>query len=586
MVHCGATILEAAGRAGIILNTVCGGKGTCHKCTVRLEPAGREVPACQYRIQKDVTVLVPAASRFFEQKILDRGTDRQIKINPAVVKKYLDIGPANAATIETALNRLCNNETYKLSEKAADQLKQLSGWTKKTGLTAVCHSRPAAEKTAPTAQCYNIISFEAGNTTDTIFGLAADIGTTTVVSKLIDLRTSRECATAADVNPQSRYGDDVISRIAYGDNEEKLQQLHQTIIDCLNEQIRRLCKQAGVEAKHIYEIVVAGNTTMNHIFLGFPIKQLGQAPYRAHSVQAQDRAATDMQLQINPAGNVHTIANIAGFVGSDTTAVAIAVGIDRIEEATLVIDIGTNGEIILAAKDKLYAASCAAGPALEGARITHGSRAMTGAIERVVVNGDDIDLDVIGGCSPRTICGSGLIDAVAVLLDLGILDPSGRFVRPEQLKEHVPPAILSRIIEQDGKPAFVLATNNDNENDPVILTQADIRQVQLAKGAIRAGIKLLQEKMGLADSQIKQVLLAGAFGNYIKRESALRIGLLPQTQAETVHFVGNAAATGAVMLLLNKDYRALAEALARKIQYIEIAHELNFQAVFAESMLF
>ncbi len=512
-IHAGATLLEAAGQAGIILNTVCGGKGICEKCSVNVEPGEEQVLACQYRIQSDLTVTIPAGSRFFEQKILAEGIDTKDKIQPDIYKKYLK-----------------------------------------------------------------------GDSADPIFGVAVDIGTTTVVARLIDMTNGRCPATEAELNPQSRYGDDVISRISYAETDAKLAELHETIINCVNELIARLCKQAGVDAKFIYEIAVVGNTTMNHIFLKLPVKQLGQAPYKAFSLDAKDTPACKLVLQINPAGNIHSAPNIAGFVGSDTTAVALAVDINSAEEMTLAVDIGTNGELVLGTGDKLYAASCAAGPALEGARISCGSRAVEGAIEAVVADEDDIVLDVIGDSPARSICGSGLIDAVAVLLELGIVDASGRFVRASTLAGSVPVAIASRIRTELGEPVFILTASGVAET--VFLTQKDIRQVQLAKAAIRAGIKLLQKKLGLEDSDIKQIFLAGAFGNYIRRESALRIGLLPDVPVERIHFVGNAASAGAQMILLSQRCRDKACELARKIEYVEIAHEPEFQAVFADSMRF
>jgi uncharacterized 2Fe-2S/4Fe-4S cluster protein (DUF4445 family) len=501
-IHAGATLADAAGQAGIILNSVCGGKGICKKCAVILQPSGCEVLACQHRIQSNLTVTIPTASRLFEQKILERGIDIQPKI--------------------------------------------------------------ALERPSITAPA---------------FGLAVDIGTTTVVAKLIDMADGRCIATQADINPQTKYGDDVISRIDYAQNDEKLTELHKVIIDCINELTARLCKKASIDPRQIYEMCVVGNTTMNHIFLKLPVTQLGRAPYSAFSLDAHDLPAERLSLQINPAANVHTVENIAGFVGSDTTAVALAVDINSAEQTTLVIDIGTNGELVLAADDKLYAASCAAGPAFEGARITHGSRAAEGAIEAVVVNNGDIDLDVIGDCPPRSICGSGLIDAVAVMLDLGVIDKTGRFADPDTLKNSVSKVIASRLCRVDNQPAFLLAGQ-------VVLTQLDIRQTQLAKAAIRTGILLLQKKLRLEDNDIKQVLLAGAFGNYIRRESALRIGLLPTIQAERIHFVGNAASSGAQMLLVSQKCRKLAKNLARKIQYIEIANEPGFTDTFADCMSF
>jgi uncharacterized 2Fe-2S/4Fe-4S cluster protein (DUF4445 family) len=514
-IHAGATLIEAAGQAGIILNTVCGGRGTCKKCLVNLEPDSRQVLACQHRIESDLTVTVPAGSRFFEERILTEGIDARARIQPDIYKDYLQADPDAA-----------------------------------------------------------------------IFGVALDIGTTTVVAKLIDMRDGQCRATEAALNPQTRFGDDVVSRIAYAQTDKEFAELHEVIIDCINGLVEKLCKKAAVGTDQIYELCAVGNTTMNHVLLKLPIAQLGQAPYKAWSLDAHDVRAGDLGVRMNPAGNIHTVENIAGFVGADTTAVALAADIDAAEEMTLIVDIGTNGEIVLGTKDQLYAASCAAGPALEGARITCGSRAAAEAIEAVVVNGDDIDLDVIGGCPPRSICGSGLIDAVAVMLDLGVIDATGRFVEPARLKGKLPPAVFSRIIERDGQPAFSLAGAANAGDRQVFLTQRDIRQMQLAKGAIRAGIKCLQRKMGLEDSDIKHVLLAGAFGNYLRPSSALRIGLLPAVPVERIRFVGNAAASGAQMILVSRYCRQQAGQLARMMKYVEIAHEPNFQTVFADSMLF
>jgi uncharacterized 2Fe-2S/4Fe-4S cluster protein (DUF4445 family) len=512
-IHSGATVTEAAGKAGIILNTFCGGIGTCKKCLIKLEPAGRDVLACQFRIQSDLTVTIPDESRFFEQKFLAHGIDTEIDAAAAIYEKYI-------------------------------------------------------EKASP----------------DKIFGIAVDIGTTSVVAKMINMTDGQCLATEATLNPQSKYGDDVISRISYAHNEEKLTELHRVIIDCVNDLVLKLCNTTTVDVNFIYEMCVVGNTTMGHIFLKLPVTQLGQAPYKAFSLEAHDVSAGQLHLEMNPAGNIHTVENIAGFVGSDTTAVALAVDIDSAEEMTLVVDIGTNGELVLGTRDKLYAASCAAGPALEGARITCGSRAAQGAIEAVVINEDDIDIDVIGNCPARSICGSGLIDAVAVLLELGIIDLTGRFAEPANLREKVSPAILSRICEQQGEPAFVLSQRDSTHT--IFLRQKDIRETQLAKAAIRAGIKLLQNRIGLEDGDIAHILLAGAFGNYIRKESALRIGLLPDVPLERIAFVGNAASSGARMALVSQHYRDKARELAGRIEYIEIAHESDFQDIFADSILF
>lgn len=515
-IHSGATLIEAAGRAGIILNSVCGGTGTCRKCLVMLQPEGREVLACQHHVESDLAVTIPLESRFFEQKILKHGVAAEIEVRPDVYRKH-----------------------------------------------------------------------RAGDAKKKIFGIAVDVGTTTVVAKLLDMTDGRVLATAAVLNPQTPFGDDVISRITYGQRDFQLAELHQTIIDCINQLTTQLCSSARVEAADVYEMCIVGNTTMNHIFLKLPIAQLGHAPYRAYSLDAHDVPPEPLGLLMNPAGNVHTVENIAGFVGADTTAVALAVDIGSAEQMTLAIDIGTNGEVVLGTKNKLYAASCAAGPAFEGARISCGGRAADGAIQGVVAGRDDINLDVIGIYPARTICGSGLIDAVAILLDLGVIDETGRFVERQKLAAKLPPAVLARITEFEGRPAFTLAEGNAAAGWPkVFLTQRDIRETQLAKAAIRAGIKLLQKKVGVQDSDIACVYLAGAFGNYIKPANAVRVGLLPDVPLDHVHSVGNAACAGAQMALISEDCRRAAGDLARKIEYLEIANEPDFQDVFADSMLF
>lgn len=514
-IHAGATVFEAAARAGIILNAICGGAGTCGKCAVQLAGSGEKVRACQYRIDRDITIIVPDESRFAVQRILQTGIERKLEVDPPALEHI--------------------RQTDKDSAK---------------------------------------------------FGVAIDIGTTTVAAGLMDFSDGSVKAKAAAENPQIACGDDVISRISYAAIKEGYDRLNEIIIECINSLIAQLCQKAGIDSNDIYEVVAAGNTTMSHLLLKFPVVQLGQLPYAAHSLDAVDRSAKEMGINIRPSGNVHTIENIAGFIGSDTMAAALAVSMDSVEKMSLLVDIGTNGELVLGTKDKMYAASCAAGPALEGARISQGSRASAGAIERVIVNDNDIGLDVIGSLPARTICGSGLIDALAAILDLGLVDATGRFVDADELKGKIPDAILKRFIQHDGQGAFVLAANEDNDCDPVMLTQRDIREAQLAKAAIRAGIKLLVKEMGVEESDIEQIFLAGAFGNYIRRKSAVRIGMLPGVDISRINFVGNAAGAGARLILLSSHFRQLSARLAEKIEHLETAHSPQFQTVFADSLMF
>jgi uncharacterized 2Fe-2S/4Fe-4S cluster protein (DUF4445 family) len=419
-----------------------------------------------------------------------------------------------------------------------------------------------------------------------MFGVAVDIGTTSVVAKLVDLADGNCKATASAINPQTNWGDDVISRITHAHTEDGLEELHAAIIECIGSLIDELCKETDIKPWDICEVVAVGNTTMNHLFLKFPVKQLGQAPYKAYSVEAHDRDAAHLNLNMNPSGNVHTVENVAGFIGSDTVAAVLAMGMDTTDQMTLVVDIGTNGELVLGTRDKMYAASCAAGPAFEGARISCGSRAVEGAIERVILVDNDIHLEVIGSCAPRSICGSGLIDAVAVLLNLGLIDSSGRFVNPDRIKKGLAKKLSGRLVQHDRQRAFVLADNQNNKNEPVILTQQDVRETQLAKGALRAGLQLLQEKAQVTDKDIERIMLAGAFGNYIRPESALRIGLLPDVGIERIQFVGNAAIVGARMVLVSTRCRQLCSKLVEKIEYVETAGDPRFRTIFAEALPF
>jgi uncharacterized 2Fe-2S/4Fe-4S cluster protein (DUF4445 family) len=418
-----------------------------------------------------------------------------------------------------------------------------------------------------------------------ILGSAVDIGTTTVVLKLIDMRKGTCLATETALNSQSRYGDDVISRISFGSSEEGFRELRKSIAGCIDGLLGKACSEANVSRKDVYEVCCVGNTTMGHVMAGLPIEQLGQSPYKAYELNAVEMSVEEAGIQMNEAGSVRVGENIAGFVGSDTVAVGLAVDIACAAEMTLVVDIGTNGELICGTSENLLSASCAAGPALEGARIKYGSRGVDGAIEAVVINSEDIDIDVIGGGNARSICGSGLVDAIAVMLELGVIDMTGRFISAEDAKSRLSEKIAARVIEEEGGAGFVLSWQSQGQ-PKVILTQKDVREMQLAKAAIRTGIELLLKRLGISACQVDRVLMAGAFGNYIRAQSALRVGLLPKVELSKIHFVGNAASSGAEMMLLSDAGRQEAGDIARQVNYVEIANEPAFGNIYAECMLF
>ena len=583
VIHAGATLLEAAGQAGLILSTPCGGIGRCGKCKVQLLPSGKEVRACQYTIEHDLTVSIPDSSRFFKQKILEHGIQREMGVTSSIKKLFTEDPASQINALCEMLSQVVSAQiavTNDLEELLSPQLMSCQ----RKGVTAILSMDLSTEESPH----YTLTGIESGDTTDKLYGAAVDIGTTTVVIRLVNLKTGEIVSTASTGNPQSQFGDDVISRISYCENELGSDRLHTAMVNCLNELIESVSQHAGIQHDDIYEMTVVGNTTMNHLLLKHPVEQLGQAPYQAHSLVAENHQPIELGININSAGNIHTLANIAGFVGSDTVAATLACGLDISEVNTLLVDIGTNGEIVWGTGSHLLAASCAAGPALEGAGITFGSRAQSGAIERVVFDNGEIDVDVIGTVQAISLCGSGLIDAVAVLLELCIIDSTGRFCDRYELDPMLPDTIRRRYITYNDEPAFVLAGNFTGHQweNTVLLTQKDIRQMQLAKAAIRAGIELLLKTAGNSILDIQQLLLAGAFGNYIQKKSAVRIGLLPPIPLEKIHFVGNAAGSGAQMALISQDARIMAIKLAEETDYIEIAHQADFQTLFSEFLLF
>lgn len=565
----GFTLLQAAEKAGIILSTPCGGNGACGKCAVIIATTSQKVLACQYIVDSDLTVEIPESSRFFTHQILEDSVDREFDFHHGI-KKVLIALTAEAKT--ELLPKLDNKLKAKLDGLASEQI------------TLVTKLNPE------NIDDYSIIDIELGDSGDLNFGIAIDIGTTTIVTKLIEVSTAKVLATASTQNPQAKYGADVIARINFGHEDKNLQTMHSLTIACINRLIQKLTAEAKVSEQNIYEVAIAGNTTMNHIFLGFPIKQLGQLPFKAHETKAQNITAKQLSIEINPLANIHTIANIAGFVGADTTAVTIAIGMENITDKTVIVDIGTNGEIVAGTKDKMYACSCAAGPAFEGAKISQGSHAISGAIQAVDITdgGADLELDIIGLPStlPKTICGSGLIDVMATLLKLGIVDYTGRFVDKGSLNGKLTQTIIDRIVEIDGRPAFLLADNSSNEHENVYFTQQDVRETQLAKAAIAVGIKLLMDKLGIDNTQLAQLFLAGAFGFYIRQENAKAIGLIPNIDSNKIHFVGNAACSGAQLVLLSGKMRKLASKIAEQIEAVELATEPAFLDAYTDAMSF
>ncbi len=583
----GTTILDALYKAEVKIDAVCGGKGRCGKCRVKASGELSEVTpderkifsekditegwrlACRAKIIGPVKVDIPESESTFEQ-ILSQGLAGDYHLDSSIVKKYVELPKPELKDQRADLERLKSALAFK-ENSSLDVLKSLPKVMRSSefNITAVLKGD-------------TLIQVEPGDTTSKKYGIAFDIGTTTVVGFLMDLNNGREVAVASRMNAQAGYGADVISRINYSfENNNGLNQLSASIVQVINEIIDELVEIAEINNSDIYEVTIVGNTCMQHLLLGVSPESLAQSPY----VQViQDEIVTTAQslgISINRGGYITLLPNIAGFVGADTVGVILASGIDKSDDITLAIDIGTNGEIVLAVKDRLVSCSTAAGPAFEGAQISCGMRGVKGAIESIQLN-DDVLYSTIGRVDPKGICGSGLVDVIAELVQHGIVDTTGRICGPEEWSG--PDAIKKRIVEGENGFEFVVA--NGIKSGGIRITQKDVRELQLAKGAINAGIAVLKDEFGITDEDIDRCLMAGAFGNYIKKESALRIGLIPSVPLERVISIGNAAGVGAKTALLSKNQRQRAREIARNTEYIELSGMAKFQEKFMMAMYF
>ena len=590
----GTTVIEATAQAGLTIQTPCGGAGTCGKCRIQFtagacEPSAGDKAnlsaeeladgwrfACQTAICDDCTITIPQTTLFASQhQILTETSDEAAEIVPAVRKVFVELSEPTLIEDDADLYRL---------EKAIGEFK--------APLSVIAQVRNVLRSdsfsgTAVLAD-HHLIGFEAGDTSEKCYGVAFDVGTTTVVGSLLDLRNGEEVALASGMNPQTSFGDDVISRINYSaQGAENLDQLRQSIVGTINNLLDQMCAESSVARGDIYEFAFAGNTTMEHLLCGLDVEPLGRVPFTPAHARALSLSAEDLGIRAHPEAAAYVFPVIGGFVGGDTVACMLSstLGAQASDDATLLVDIGTNGEIVLAANGKTYASSTAAGPAFEGARISCGMRATNGAIAKIVMD-TDLHYNVIGNVPAVGLCGSSLVDLSSGLLTAGIIDSTGRLLPPDELPADLPEALAKRLtVDDEGRVSFLVAS--DDPAHPVSLTERDVREMQLACGAIRAGITILMKKAGIEVGDISQVLLAGGFASFIRRSHALRIGLLPGgIDHSRIHYVGNASLTGARWALLSTDARQRAERCARKTEHVELSQDLDFQMQFAECMIF
>ena len=545
----GATILEAARLAGVVIESPCGGAGVCGKCKVRIgldgtssekfpidldgtsnvkSPINHVLPdserkqgyvlSCVTEVLGDITVFTENREDNETLQILSSGKEAELSLNPYITKRY------DSNSSETIVY-------------GGDE----------------------------------ILVRESGDTSLTSYGLSLDIGTTTLVLSLIDLNSGSELGSVSALNPQAVYAQDVLSRIKFASDDEGLKVMQSVLTTEINRMIDELARRYGIDNQYIYEVVYSGNTCMLHLATGASPKSLGKYPYTPAISGGGIIRAESLGLNISKYGLVYLPPIISPYVGADITSGLLAVSLFERRGVTLFVDIGTNGEMALGADGEIFAASTAAGPAFEGMNISCGMRAGAGAIERVEISNGNISVKVIGDCEPSGICGSGLIDAAGELVVNGVVGKNGRFAPPENA------AFTSNFITIDGKTAFRLAGD-------VYLTQNDIRQIQLAKGAIRAGIEFLLKERCTSPEAVDSVLIAGSFGYHLRAQSLINIGLLPRGFAGKIEFVGNTSGTGGKAFLLDRRYRGEMEKKVKTIGALELANMDGFDRLFVKCL--
>jgi uncharacterized 2Fe-2S/4Fe-4S cluster protein (DUF4445 family) len=430
-----------------------------------------------------------------------------------------------------------------------------------------------------------ILAVERGDTALMKFGVAVDIGTTSVVTTLLELESGEQLAAVSSLNPQAVFGGDLMSRIAFAQfNPANLRKLTTRIVALLNQHIAQACREAGVLPKWIYKVVVVGNTCMHHLLLGIDPSYVGLAPYAPVTRRPLVLAARELHLNIAPEARVCLLPLVAGFVGADAVAVALATRLYAGTELRVAVDIGTNGEVLLGSRERLWACSAPAGPAFEGAQIRHGMRGALGAIDRVSVD-DDVHVHTLGEGDALGICGSGLLDLLAGLLDAGVIDPTGLI--QVEARDALAPRLRDRVVMRGEERQFiVLRAGEAGAAREIVLTQDDVRQVQLAKGAIASGVAMLLHVARVPLERVAELMLAGGFGNYVSIASALRIGLIPALPLERIRYVGNAASLGAQLCLLSEAERARAAEIAAGVAHVSLAAHPDFEQIFVDCMNF
>ena len=584
---------DAASWNGIGIDSTCGGYGTCKKCRIKVtegdvEPSKLDFRAftateikegwrlaCLVRTAKDISVDVPALTT--RPKAATVGVGRQVILRPAVQKRYIELEEPSLSDQRTDIVRIFD---------AVDDIEANASLASMRELPRIL--RASNYKVTAVFVDQEFLGIEAGDTTGLRYGIAYDLGTTTVVATLLDLNTGTPVAVKSMLNKQQPFGADVITRIsATMLDPDALAKLSGLAQETLNQLTQEVCVEADVNPKNVYELAIAGNATMTQLLLGIDPEPLGVAPFIMASADYPNIDVKEIGIAVHPLAKAVILPSLGAYVGGDIIAGALASGMDRDKRLRLFIDVGTNCEIVLGDGDKILATAAPAGPAFEAASIKCGVRAASGAIETIKVVDGELEIGTIDDTPAVGICGSGLVDACASLVQVGLLDHSGKFVSDEAALT-ISPKLASRLVTREGERVFVLTWSKEvgDLSDCVFLTQRDVRELQFAKAAIATGWALLLEEFGVQESEIQQVLLAGSFGSYLSPSSAVKIGLVPKLSVMRIMSAGNVAGEGAKMVLLSAQERNGAQSLLEAIDYIELSDREDFNDKFVERLAF
>ena len=584
----GTTLFHGAHWAGIPIESTCGGRGTCGKCKVRVVEghADRTLAdyrhlsdgldegwrlSCQAAVTGDMVVEVPRPMS--TPRAATMGVNRFVLLEPNVRKHLVDLQEPTLQDHRSHLRRV--------RDALADEGLEVVAEPSLLPRLAAALTEGTTQVTA-TVVGERLIDVEAGDTRDRILGISFDIGTTTVVATLIDLDSGNALAIESTINRQAPYGADVIARMGHAmTGEGAVEELRAAVLDTVDALVGGVCATAGVAREDVYELVVVGNATMLHLLLGVDPRSIALSPFVATFLEPQDLAASDVGVRIHPDGRVALFPSIGAYVGADIVGDIVATGIVREPQRRLLVDVGTNGEIVVGSEERAVATAAPAGPAFEGGQILHGMRATEGAIEGVVLDRDagGIRLQVIGGdVEPRGICGSGLIDIVAQLRLAGLLKENGILLSHDEALEQGHP-LAAHLVDREGIRAFALT-------DDVLLTQLDVRELQSAKGAIATGIEVAMDELAVGPGDLDEVLLAGSFGTYIDPLSARVVGLVPPVGVDRIKAVGNTASEGAKMALMSFREREVAFELPGFVEYVELSGAADFNDRFIRNLAF